>query len=141
MREEGHIKLQQIKALERSRKFPILLPAMLFIISWMIISAAIIAHAAEYEASEVDKPPKLVRKMDPKYPLEAKRKKMEGRVVVRCLITVKGKADKIEVVESEPEGIFDESAMRSIKYWSFRPGVLNGEMVDTWVKIPLTFKP
>ncbi len=135
------LNLQQIKPIEENRKPNILLAAALFLLSWMIVSVTIGANAAEYDASDVDKPPKLVRQMEPKYPPDAKRTKTEGRVVVRCLITAKGKADKMEIVESEPAGVFDESAMKAIKYWQFRPGVLKGEMVDTWVKIPLTFEP
>lgn len=135
------LNLQQIKPIEENRKPNVLLAAALFLLSWMIVSVTIGANAAEYDASDVDKPPKLVRQMAPKYPPDAKRTKTEGRVVVRCLITAKGKADKMEIVESEPAGVFDESAMKAIKYWQFRPGVLKGEMVDTWVKIPLTFEP
>jgi protein TonB len=133
--------MEQFKSLEGNQKLRILFPTVLFVISWVVFSIASVANAAEYDASEVDKPPKLVRKMDPKYPPEARRDRTEGRVVVRCMISAKGKADKMEIVESTPEGVFDESALKAIKYWSFRPGVLKGEMVDTWVKIPLTFKP
>lgn len=122
-------------------KLQILLPATLLLFSWMLFSIAGTANAAEYEASDVDSPPKLVRQMPVNYPPDAKRNKVEGRVVVRCLITSDGKADKMEVVESEPTGVFDENAVKSLKYWQFRPGVLKGEMVDTWVKIPLSFKP
>ena len=47
----------------------------------------------------------------------------------------------MEVAESSTAGVFDENAMKSLKYWQFRPGVLKGEMVATWLKIPLSFKP
>jgi TonB family protein len=133
--------LQRVNALKGNQKLHILLPTMLFLLLWVIFSVACVVSAAEYDASDVDKPPKLVRQMPPKYPPEAKRHKTEGRVVVRCLITAKGKADRMEIVESEPAGVFDESALKAIKYWQFRPGVLKGEMVDTWVKIPLSFEP
>ena len=133
--------LQQVKSLEGNRKLHILFPTMLLLLSWVIFSVTCVVNAAEYDASDVDKPPKLVRSMEAKYPPEAKRHKTGGRVVVRCLITAQGKADKLEVVESEPAGVFDESALKAIKYYQFRPGVLKGEMVDTWVKIPLTFEP
>ena len=141
MGKKTFLNAQQVKPLERNRKLHILLPTMLLLLSWIIVSVAAVAGAAEYEASDVDKPPKLVRQTRVQYPPDAKRKKIEGRVVVRCLITAKGKADKMEVVESEPAGVFDENAMNSLKLWQFRPGVLKGEMVDTWVKIPLSFEP
>ena len=141
MGKKTFVNLQQAKSLEGNRKLHILLPTMLFLFSWIIVSVVSVAIATEYDASDVDKPPKLVRQTRVQYPPEAKRNKIEGRVVVRCLITSQGKADKMEVVESEPAGVFDENAMNSLKLWQFRPGVLKGEMVDTWVKIPLSFEP
>jgi protein TonB len=109
----------------------------LLLLSMVLVSSA---AAQEYEASEVDTKPKIVRQMNITYPTLAKRNGQEGRVVVRVLIGTKGKAEKLEVVESEPEGVFDEAALKSLKYWQFRPGILGGELVATWVKIPLTFK-
>lgn len=103
------------------------------------VSTAAMA-AAEYEVAEVDKPPKLVRQMPIKFPAKAKRDGITGKVVVRCLIGTNGKADKMEIVNSEPAGIFDESAMSTLKYWQFRPGVKKGEMVATWVKVPFKFE-
>lgn len=109
----------------------------LLVFSVMLASAA---TAQEYEATDVDTKPKVIRQMPVTYPSLAKRNGVEGRVVIRVLIGTKGKADKMEVVESEPEGIFDENAMKSLKYWQFRPGIKNGELVSTWVSIPLSFK-
>jgi periplasmic protein TonB len=107
----------------------------------LIIAVTATAMAAtEYDASDVDKPPKLVRQMPIKFPADAKRKGITGQVVVRCLIGTDGKAGKMEIVESEPAGIFDESAISTLKYWQFRPGVKSGEMVATWVKVPFKFE-
>jgi TonB family protein len=141
MMEKSIIKPHQFGSTGGNQKFHALFPVMLLLLSWMFFAVVIAADAAEYEATAVDSPPKLVRQQPINYPPQAKRDKVEGRVVVRCLITAGGKADKMEVVESEPAGVFDESALKSVKYWQFRPGVLKGEMVDTWIKIPLSFKP
>lgn len=110
--------------------------ALLFVFCMAATSSAV----AEYDASDVDSPPKIVRQMPVNYPSLAKKNKVEGRVIARVLIGKKGKAEKMEVVESNPEGVFDENALKSLKHWQFRPGILNGELVPTWVSIPLTFK-
>lgn len=141
MGKKAFLHLQRIKPLKDKRKLHTLVPTMLLLLSWMIFSVSAIAETGEYSASQVDKPPKLVRQTPVKYPPQAKRNKTEGRVVVRCLIGVKGKIDKMEIVASEPEGVFDDNALKSLKYWQFRPGVLKGEMVSTWVKVPLNFTP
>jgi protein TonB len=75
-----------------------------------------------------------------KYPSQAKKNGITGKVIIRCLIGVDGKAAKLEVVESEPAGIFDDSALSTIKYWQFRPGIKSGELVATWVKVPFKFE-
>jgi protein TonB len=107
----------------------------------LIVSIAASAMAVtEYDAADVDKPPKVVRQMPVKFPPQARRDGITGKVVVRCLIKTDGKADKMEIVESEPAGVFDESAMATLKYWQFRPGVKSGEMVATWVKVPFKFE-
>jgi protein TonB len=74
------------------------------------------------------------------YPSLAKKNGVEGRVIVRVLINTKGKTEKMEVVESEPEEVFDEAALKSLIYWQFRPGIKDGQLVPTWVLIPLSFK-
>ena len=106
----------------------------------IVAAAATTMAATEYEAADVDSPPKLVRQMPIKFPAQAKKDGITGKVVVRCLIGTNGKADKMEVVDSEPAGIFEESALATLKYWEFRPGVKEGEMVATWVKVPFKFE-
>jgi len=106
-----------------------------------IFSIASIALAAsEYSVSDVDSPPKIVRQMPVTFPPQAKKDGITGKVIVRCLISADGKAEKLEIAESEPPGVFDDSALSSLKYWQFRPGIKNGELVSTWVKIPFKFE-
>lgn len=102
--------------------------------------ASIGAAAPTYSASEVDSPPRIIRQMPVKYPPMAKREGITGKVVVRCLIGTNGRAEQMQVVESTPKGIFDQSALRTLKYWQFRPGILKGRLVATWVQIPFSFK-
>jgi protein TonB len=78
--------------------------------------------------------------MPVKYPAQAKKNGITGKVIVRCLVGVDGKAGKLEIVESDPEGIFDDSALSTLKYWQFRPGIKGGELVATWVKVPFKFE-
>lgn len=109
---------------------------LVLIFSMVAISSAV----TEYDAADVDSPPKIVRKIPVKYPAQAKKEGITGKVIVRCLIGVDGKAGKFEVVESEPAGIFDDSALSTLKYWQFRPGIKSGELVATWVRVPFNFK-
>jgi protein TonB len=131
------LKLRSSIFAKGNRRCRILTIGGFFVLSVILASAAM---AQEYEAKDVDTKPKIIRQMPITYPTLAKRNGVEGRVVVRVLIGIKGKPEKMEIYKSEPEGIFDENAMKSLKYWQFRPGILNGELVPTWVAVPLTFQ-
>jgi protein TonB len=93
-----------------------------------------------FELGEVDSPPQIVRKFNPVYPFGAKRQGITGRVLIRCLIGTDGKADKFKVLRSEPDSVFDEAAINAVTKWRFKPGILNGDAVPTWVRIPITFE-
>ena len=94
----------------------------------------------EFELSEVDTPPRVIRKAPPVYPFGAKRKGIQGEVLIRCLIKIDGEASRYKILESRPPGVFDEAAFNAVKKWRFKPGILGGEPVPTWVRIPLKFQ-
>jgi TonB family protein len=121
-------------------KHSIILISVLWLLSVLFFSTAMAQELAEYDASDVDYPPKLVSQMPIKYPPDARREQVEGRVIISALITIEGKADKMVAVESEPEGVFDEAAFNSLRQWQFRPGIRDGRLVNTRIKIPLSFK-
>jgi protein TonB len=117
-----------------------LLLAGIMLLCFVFCLTATSSAATEYDASDVDSPPKIVRQMPVKYPAQAKKDGITGKVIVRCLIGVNGKADRFEIVESDPAGVFDDSAVSTLKYWQFRPGIKSGELVATWVKVPFKFE-
>ena len=97
-------------------------------------------QSIEFELSDVDTPPRVIRKAPAVFPFAAKRQGLHGRVVVRCLISIKGDPGKFQIVRSEPEGVFDEAALQAVEKWRFKPGILAGEPVPTWVRIPFKFE-
>ncbi len=74
------------------------------------------------------------------YPLEAAQDRVEGKVVVQFMVKKTGKIDSVRVLRSVREDI-DEEAVRVVKMMpSFIPGIQNGETVDMWYAVPVTFK-
>lgn len=71
----------------------------------------------------------LVR-IPPQYPPRAASRGVEGWVIVQFTITETGAVKDPTVVEAEPEGIFDEAALRSIVRWRYNPKVENGLAVE-----------
>ncbi|MEN8210099.1 MAG: energy transducer TonB [Thermodesulfobacteriota bacterium] len=93
----------------------------------------------EFELTEVDTPPRVTRKAPPVYPFGAKRKGITGYVMIRCLIGIDGKPAKLKIIKSKPEGVFDDAGLAAVQKWRFKPGILGGEAVPTWVRIPFKF--
>ena len=75
-----------------------------------------------------------------RYPVEAMKANIQGRVVVRFVVTEKGKIASPEVIRSvNPE--LDAEAIRAVQTLSdFNPGTINGKPVSVYYTLPVTFK-
>jgi protein TonB len=94
----------------------------------------------EFELSEVDTPPQVTRKAPAMYPFGAKRQGIRGKVIIRCVVGINGVTRKHKILVSEPKGVFDEAALSAVQRWRFKPGILGGEPVPTWVRVPFVFE-
>ena len=73
------------------------------------------------------------------YPSAALEKGIEGYVVMNLLIGKDGSVQMAKVLESEPEGVFDNSVLGDIQDWTFTPARYKGESVTVWVKQKVRF--
>lgn len=75
-----------------------------------------------------------------KYPVKAQEWGIQGTVVLRFVVTKKGKIGKVEVVRSlSPE--CDKEAIRVVKQLpDFIPGKQNGQNVSVWYTVPVYYK-
>ncbi|HEX7081325.1 MAG TPA: energy transducer TonB [Gammaproteobacteria bacterium] len=71
----------------------------------------------------------LVR-IPPEYPPRALSRGIEGWVQVQFTITETGAVKDAIVVDAEPEGVFEEAALRSIARWRYNPKVEDGVAVE-----------
>jgi protein TonB len=73
------------------------------------------------------------------YPSAAVENGIEGYVVMHLLIGRDGSIQLAKVLESEPEGVFDNSVLTDIQDWRFTPARYKGESVAVWVKQKVRF--
>lgn len=74
------------------------------------------------------------------YPDSAKAKKIQGRVVVKFVVTKTGEIGEVKIVRSKDLDL-DKEAVRIVKSLpNFIPGKINGEVVDMWYTLPIKFK-
>lgn len=93
--------------------------------------------SAEAEV-QVDQQPRLIRKTEPKYPVDARRAQMEGIVSVEFTVGITGRATNIKVPKSIGFG-FDEASIEAVKKWRFAPAIKKGVRIPVRVKVPIEF--
>jgi TonB family protein len=83
-------------------------------------------------------PAKLIKRVTPVAPAAISRK-TTGFVVLSYDIQSNGKVSDIEVVESQPAGVFDDAARDAVRRWLFEPRKENGVAVSSRGKARLVF--
>jgi protein TonB len=87
----------------------------------------------------VDQPPRATFQAPMAFPPRARAKGVEGYVVFSLLIGITGEIEQLEIVESWPEGVFDEAATQGINQWKFEPALYQGQAVRAWAKQRIRF--
>jgi len=82
--------------------------------------------------------PAFLRRVAPLYPDQARRRGLEGRVVLRLVLDERGNLLKVEVVQAAGHG-FEEAAVDAVKRSSFRPAMINGQAVGCIARLPIRF--
>jgi periplasmic protein TonB len=88
----------------------------------------------------VDKKPVARRQDAPSFPDKARQRGIEGYVKLNLFITTSGEVEKVKVLEAEPMGIFEDSALAAAQQWEFEPAEYNGAPVTGWFKKTVSFK-
>ena len=84
--------------------------------------------------------PRIVREVKPQYTADAMRAKVQGTVLLECVVLADGTVGRVDVVKSlDPTFGLDLEAVRAAKQWQFQPGTRFGEPVAVLVTIELTF--
>jgi protein TonB len=92
------------------------------------------AHTAPfYQAAYLHNPP-------PVYPLSAKRRGMEGRVMLRAEVQPDGRCSRVELKNSSGWEVLDQAALSAVRAWRFEPARQGTQSIVAWVEIPITFK-
>jgi periplasmic protein TonB len=84
--------------------------------------------------------PTVLQEVKPQYTAEAMRAKVQGTVLLECVVLPDGSVGPVEVVRSLDSSFgLDQEAVKAAKRWRFRPGTRFGEPVSVLVTIELTF--
>ncbi len=80
------------------------------------------------------------REVKPQYTSDAMRAKVQGTVLLECIVRPDGSVSDVKVKRSLDSTFgLDLEAMKAARQWRFRPGMRLGEPVSVMVTIELTF--
>ena len=83
-------------------------------------------------------PPTVLSRIEPVYSEEARKANLEGTVELSAIIRKDGSIEAVRVMRGLGLGL-DESAIKALKSWRFRPGTKDGRPVDLRVSIEVKF--
>jgi TonB family protein len=84
--------------------------------------------------------PRVIREIKPQYTAEAMRAKIQGIVLLECVVKTDGTVGDVIVLRSlDTTYGLDQEAIKAAKQWVFAPGTRSGEPVPVIVTIELTF--
>ncbi len=86
------------------------------------------------------RPSSVGHKVDPAYPVEARRNRWQGTVVLAVTISPHGIPTAVEVARSSGYPLLDRSAVEAMWQWRFDPARRGGVAVEDRIAIPITFR-
>jgi protein TonB len=86
-----------------------------------------------YNAAYLNNPP-------PVYPLAARRRGIEGTVMVRAQIQEDGHCLQADLSKSSGHEMLDKAAVAAVRSWRFVPAKRGTQTIVAWVEVPITFR-
>jgi len=96
------------------------------------------APSAVYRVGNDVSAPRPLSTPDPEYSKEARKKHIEGRVVLAAVIGADGHVYNLRVSQRLGYGL-DEEAIRAVKKWKFAPATKDGQPVAVEITIEVNF--
>lgn len=85
------------------------------------------------------KEPVEIQRVQPTYPEEARKNRIQGRVVLQAVIDEQGTVTKVRAIES-PDPMLTEAARDAVKKWTYRPATKKGKPVKVFFTVTVAFK-
>jgi protein TonB len=86
-----------------------------------------------FNSGDLDQPPRQIFSIDPVYPFKAKQRNITGMVKVKMLVKPDGTVGEVTVLDAQPKGLFEDATLKVVPQWRFKPGVIDGQAVPSWV--------
>lgn len=91
-----------------------------------------------FYANGITPPQVIPPQANAEYSDKARRKHVEGTVLLSLLVTTDGKPADIKVIRSLGDGL-DEKAVEAVQQWRFHPAMKDGNPVDQTISVEVSF--
>jgi protein TonB len=98
-------------------------------------SAAVVAGPSIAETAPV-----TLTKTSTEYPRTARRRRLQGVVVVAVEVTADGAVQNVVVQRSSGHPVLDSAALDAVRNWRFTPARRAGQAVRAAVQVPIRFQ-
>lgn len=88
---------------------------------------------------DIEKPPRLIRKVEPVYPEEAKKEGIQGVVIIEATTDKQGNVIQTKILKSE-SSLLNQPAVDALQQWKYEPVYKDGEPVGITFTVTITFK-
>jgi len=87
-------------------------------------------------------PPRLVKRIEPIYPDNARIRGLSGMVRVKAMVTASGTVGECHIIESSGVPDLDQVTLTAIAEWKFAPATdrNTGNAIDAYVTLPVVFR-
>jgi TonB family protein len=82
---------------------------------------------------------KLIKKVEPVYPDEARKAGVEGVVILEGTIDTEGNVSKVKVLKGEHESL-NKAAIEALEQWKYNPATLKGKPMPVNFTVTMKFK-
>jgi protein TonB len=89
-------------------------------------------------AGGISSPPRLLNKMPPAYPADAKWKRIQGIVLVNGVIDTDGRVKALEVLTGPPA--LQDAALEAVRHWTYSPTLVDGKPVEVELTARVEFR-
>lgn len=84
------------------------------------------------------KPPRLIKKVEPIYPEEAKKAGVEGIVILEAETDEQGNIVRTKVLRSIP--LLDQAAIDAVRQWKYEPAIIEGKPTGIVFTVTVSFQ-
>lgn len=104
----------------------------------MTVPHPISLFQAPVRISDLRLAPKIIRRVDPYYPADTRRRGIEGLVKLEVLVMPDGTVAGARLIDGEP--LLGEAAAAAVRQWTYKPALVDGKAVPALINVQVDFQ-